>query len=102
MRLNGLIGAQELADYLHQVSYLIIPSRIESIPVIFSDALQCDRPVVAMPVGDLKRLIDTMRCGVAAEQADAQALAQAIISAINTDPKKFQANSITNKKLVRR
>ena len=98
VQFNGLIGAQELSDYLHRVSYLIIPSRIESIPVIFSDALQLDRPVVAMPVGDLKRLIETMHCGIVAEQPDAQALAQAMMRAIETDPKEFQVKNLENKK----
>lgn len=36
---------------------LLLPSRIESIPLIFSDAMHFNVPVVAMPVGDLPRLV---------------------------------------------
>ena len=91
VRLNGPIDAQELADYLSRVDFLVIPSRIESIPVIFSDALQMGVPVVAMPVGDLPRLIHELQCGIVARRPDAQALSEAIVSAVDSTQHRDQA-----------
>lgn len=75
------IGAQELSDELMRVDYLVIPSRIESIPVIFSDALQMGTPVIATPIGDLPDLIEQHSCGIVAEACSPQALARAIETA---------------------
>lgn len=93
---NGPIQAQNLSNYLESVSFLVIPSRIESIPVIFSDALQRETPVVAMPVGDLKGLIKQYNCGIVAEAVSAEALATAIKNAVlkNKDVyRKYTANA---------
>lgn len=82
IRFNGPIQAQEFSNYLSRVDYLIISSRIESIPVVFSDALQMGVPVVATPVGDLPRLINNLRCGFVATKVEPLALAQAIESSV--------------------
>jgi glycosyltransferase involved in cell wall biosynthesis len=62
--------------------WLLIPSRLESIPVVFSDAMKMRRPVVATPVGDLPRLMHGLRCGVIAERIDAASYAQALSTAL--------------------
>jgi len=89
---NGPIQAQELSNYLDSVSFLVIPSRIESIPLVFSDALQRGTPVVAMPVGDLESLIQEYKCGVVARETSAEALADAIKKAVYLDKETFGKN----------
>lgn len=87
IRLGGYLdrdGARELLDW---TDWLVIPSRIESIPVVFSDAVRMGRPVVATPVGDLPRLLGGAHaCGVLAENADAQGIAVAIRHALRCVP----------------
>ena len=78
VKIGDGIGAQELADELAWADYLVIPSRIESIPVVFSDALQVGTPVIVTPVGDLPGLVKEHRCGIVAENQDPQSLADAI------------------------
>jgi len=78
---NDGIGAAELADALSRVDFLVIPSRIESIPVVFSDALQMGTPVIATPVGDLTQLIAENDCGILADACTPEALACAIVTA---------------------
>jgi glycosyltransferase involved in cell wall biosynthesis len=85
-----LVGARQLLAWCH---YLIIPSRIESIPVIFSDAMQAQRPVIATPVGDLPRLLQSYQCGVAAAAVDAPSIAAAIRVALHHSPASFN-NSV--------
>jgi len=90
IHLHGPIEAQEFSNYLNSVSFLVIPSRIESIPVVFSDALQSGTPVVAMPVGDLGPLIKEFGCGLLADEVSAEALASAIKAAIQQGKAPFQ------------
>ena len=87
---HGPIEAQEFSDYLQSVSFLVIPSRIESIPVVFSDALQIGTPVISMPVGDLGRLIKQYRCGLVATQTSPEALAASIEEALSTSKDSFK------------
>jgi glycosyltransferase involved in cell wall biosynthesis len=91
--LNGPIEAQDFSDYLDSVSFLVIPSRIESIPVVFSDSLQTGTPVVSMPVGDLKDLIEEFGCGVVAGDTTVEALSSAIGKAALMDKETFRENT---------
>lgn len=88
--LNGPIEAQEFSNYLDNVSFLVIPSRIESIPVVFSDAVQIGTPVVSMPVGDLADLISKFNCGIVAGEVSAEALSSAIELAVTTGKDYFK------------
>jgi glycosyltransferase involved in cell wall biosynthesis len=69
----------------------VIPSRIESIPVIFSDAMQIRCPVIAIPVGDLPQLLAEHRCGILAAIVSAASLAQALHQALVAAPADFAA-----------
>ena len=93
------ICAKALADELSRADFLIIPSRIESIPVIFSDALQMGTPVIATPVGDLQQLIAEHQCGVLADDCTSESLARAIEKACSCVKEDFAAGT---KKLSRR
>ncbi|MBI5440981.1 MAG: glycosyltransferase [Deltaproteobacteria bacterium] len=90
VRLNGPIEAQEFSNYLAAVSFLAIPSRIESIPVVLSDALQLGTPVISMPVGDLEPFVREHGCGVVADDVSAEAFASAITEALGRDRDSFR------------
>lgn len=81
-------GATELITWS---DYLVLPSRVESIPVIFSDAAQLRRPLIATPVGDLPRLFGQYEFGVLAAAATADAIAEAIGRALRTPASQFRA-----------
>jgi len=57
VRLDGYLDRQQASAALAEADRLLLPSRIESIPVVFSDALAYGLPIVAMPVGDLPLLL---------------------------------------------
>ncbi len=78
VELGGYLDTHAASDLLNWTDIVLIPSRIESIPVIFSDAMQATRPVVSMPVGDLPSLLQHHACGELAEQVTAPAYAQAL------------------------
>jgi glycosyltransferase involved in cell wall biosynthesis len=88
--LGGYLDKQEAADLIAWTDYLLVPSRVESIPVIFSDAVQLLTPIVATPVGDLPRLLEKFRYGVISSEISAPAYADALRSALNEPASGFQ------------
>jgi glycosyltransferase involved in cell wall biosynthesis len=81
------IGAAELIGC---ADYLMLPSRIESIPVIFSDAAKMGTPLVSTPVGDIPRLHEEYRFGILAREVSAVAFCDAIRSALSHDPSEYR------------
>lgn len=76
--LNGYIDAEGVAAYLKACDALIIPSRIESVPVVLSDALQSNTPVIASDVGDMGFLLRTYRAGIVVRPESPAELAEVI------------------------
>lgn len=89
--LGGYVDKTQAARLLLWADYLLIPSRMESIPVTFSDAMQCMCPVIATPVGDLPRLLSDYQVGVLAKNLSPQAFAFALSQTLQQSPQKFAA-----------
>ena len=77
VRLSGYLDRGQASAALAQADRLLLPSRIESIPVVFSDALAFGIPVISMPVGDLPELL-AQGGGWLADQVTGDAFAAAI------------------------
>ena len=90
VNVGGYLDAGGAADLINWTDYLALPSRIESIPVIFSDAAQLGRPLVATPVGDLPRLFDKQKFGILAGGANVVAYTLALQDALRSNPAQFQ------------
>lgn len=88
--LGGFIPKAEAERAIIRADYLVIPSRVESIPVIFSDAVKLGRPVIATPVGDLPLIFEQAACGVMARDISAAAVSSAIREAVNSSPAMFE------------
>ena len=67
----------DLADMIHALDVLVIPSRWESVPKILLEAMWLRRPVLATRVGDIAEILDET-AGVLVEPDDPTALAEAI------------------------
>lgn len=91
--MGGYLSRQEASGLLATTDFLMLPSRIESIPIIFSDALKAYCPIISMPVGDLPRLINQYRVGILAEGVTSDDYAKAISNALTLSPFDF-ANHI--------
>ncbi|WP_157598794.1 glycosyltransferase [Rhodanobacter sp. Root561] len=87
IELGGFLAKQEAEAAISRADWVLIPSRIESIPVVFSDAMKLGRPVIASPVGDLPRLFADACCGELAEEASALMFSRAIQKALVTSPR---------------
>lgn len=88
--IGGYLNRQEATELLMWSDYLLLPSRIESIPVIFSDAMQTQCPIIATPIGDIPQLMTDYHVGILASETSATAIAQAIKLALNSTPNTFQ------------
>lgn len=96
VELRGYLDKAAAEDAILRADYLLIPSRIESIPVVFSDAMKLDCPVVSMPTGDLSALVaNEPRCGVLASEISAPAFAAALSSALSQAPALFSSGTRT-------
>lgn len=91
VELGGFLAKREAEAAIVRADWVLVPSRIESIPVVFSDAMKLGRPVVTMPVGDLPRLLALEPVGVCSEAVSASAYADALRRALDSGPADFSA-----------
>lgn len=89
VHMQGYMDKGAAEDALLQADYLLIPSRIESIPVVFSDAMKLDCPVVTTPVGDLPQLTSE-GCGISSNAVTPEAYARALQEAMQRSPSEFR------------
>lgn len=87
--LKGYADPSTASSYLHLCDALIIPSRIESVPVVLSDAAQAGIPVIATDVGDMGRILKEYRCGIVVEP-EKHSLASAISEFLNKEKSEFE------------
>jgi len=90
VRVGGYLDTVNATELIEWTDYLALPSRIESIPVIFSDAAQLGRPLIATPIGDLPSLFDRREFGVLASAVTVDAYTDALRRALRTPPGQFQ------------
>lgn len=75
-----------------RADWLIIPSRIESIPVVFSDAMKLGRPVLCTPVGDLPGLVmHESACGLVAQSPQSTEICRLLAAALQQSARSFFA-----------
>jgi glycosyltransferase involved in cell wall biosynthesis len=79
---GGYLDRESAAGLYADSDFILIPSRIESIPLVFSDAVQCGLPVICTPVGDLPELVARFGCGTVAATVSPGGLAEAIASSV--------------------
>ena len=91
VRLDGYLDRSQASNALAAADRLLLPSRIESIPVVFSDAIAYGLPIVAMPVGDLPRLLANGG-GWLSPHVDSNGLVQAIRSSFSAPAQPIPSN----------
>lgn len=89
--LNGYANQVTVIQYMQACNWLIIPSRIESIPLIFGDAIQMRLPIIATRVGDMGVLVENLKVGFSVPPSDYLALGEAISKALEYG-KSFSVN----------
>jgi glycosyltransferase involved in cell wall biosynthesis len=93
VQLGTFLSKDESVAAISRADWVVIPSRIESIPLIYSDAMKCNRPVVATPVGDMGRLIQTQKAGIVSDGTEAEHILAALKSALSRSAASFMEHT---------
>jgi glycosyltransferase involved in cell wall biosynthesis len=94
IKLQGYLDLPAAQELFEWCDFVLIPSRVESIPVVFSDAMQMHRPVIATPVGDLPNLIKRFNCGVIADEISIRGMVTAIREALGFSTARYEKGLI--------
>jgi len=92
VQVHGYADEATFVSYATACDCLLIPSRIESIPVVFSDALQMKKPVIATEVGDMGLLMKQSPVGILIPPGDMEALCRAMCEMSESDVSQFVSN----------
>jgi glycosyltransferase involved in cell wall biosynthesis len=79
VKLVGKVSTKLVASYIRQADCVTIPSKSDSIPLVFSEALQMGTPLVVTNVGDMGYLVKRFRLGKVVPPGAVNKLARAMI-----------------------
>jgi len=88
----GPLDEPGVADLLHWADYLMLPSRSESVPVVFSEAMQMQTPIICTPVGDMPLLMKRYGIGCMSEDFSVNGFAEAIRQGLRSNPAEFESD----------
>ena len=69
---------QKISEIMQGSDWLIIPSRSDSIPLVFSEAMKTQTPVIASDLPDLKYLVEKYRVGLLFNKENGEILAKTL------------------------
>jgi len=69
---------REIARLMHSCEMLVLPSYVESNPIVIHEAGACAKPVIASRVGGIPELIEDGKNGLLVPKGDSSSLAMAI------------------------
>jgi glycosyltransferase involved in cell wall biosynthesis len=78
IKIVGQVSTSLVASYLKESNCLVIPSKGDSIPLVFSEALQMRTPLIVTDVGDMGFLVKKFNLGKVVPSGDVQKLAEAL------------------------
>jgi glycosyltransferase involved in cell wall biosynthesis len=78
VKIVGKVSTNLVSGYLKESDCLVIPSRGDSIPLVFSEALQMGTPLIVTDIGDMGYLVKRFNLGKVVPCGDVQKLADAM------------------------
>jgi glycosyltransferase involved in cell wall biosynthesis len=86
---NDVVDKEHIYEVIVKSHFLIIPSRFDSIPVVLSDSLQGNTPVIVANIGDLGDITQKYQLGYVFEKENAKELSDCIVKAFDDDKAKY-------------
>lgn len=83
VELVGWISHDKIPDYLNKLKLLVLPSYTEGLPNIMLEAMACETPVLATPVGAIPDIIKNGENGFIMEDNSPECIAENVIRALN-------------------
>lgn len=81
VRLLGKADSKSLARYYRAARATVIPSYADSLPLVFSEAVQCGSPLIVYDTGDLGHFVGRFGLGQVVQCGDVTALSEALVRA---------------------
>lgn len=75
---SGVVGSDEILAAYTECDFVVIPTKSDSLPLVFSEAVQACRPVIGTDVGDLGAFIRRFHVGIVCGSADPGLLSAAM------------------------
>jgi glycosyltransferase involved in cell wall biosynthesis len=79
----GFLATEEMVRVMRQARAIVIPTRLDSLPLTFGEAMQLEQPVVVTDVGDLRHFTEKYEVGLVVPPASSDHLAEALEYMIN-------------------
>ena len=79
VELVGWVTPEEIPAVINTSTMVLMPSRIEGLPLVALQAAMMERPIVATRVGGLPEIIVDQQTGFLVEPEDSDGLAQAVV-----------------------
>ena len=79
----GGLPHEEVIDWYQKAAIFILPSFMEAFPVVLLEALSCETPVIATPVGGVPEVVRDSENGILVPANNPQKLAEAIEHLLN-------------------
>lgn len=88
---------QTISNVISRSDWLVIPSRSDSIPLVFSEAMKVGTPIITSDLPDLKYLVNKYKVGVIFEKENFRQLANLIVQLPSQEAErvKFSKNTKT-------
>ncbi|MFH2055260.1 MAG: glycosyltransferase [bacterium] len=75
----GYVPCEEIVEYLEKAKAIVIPTRSDSIPLVFGEALQTSTPMIVTDVGDLGELVREYGLGNVVQPGSVSELRDALL-----------------------
>lgn len=82
VRLVGAVPHDQMPDLYRAVDMLVVPSESETFGVVIIEAMACEVPVVAFPVGGIPEIVVDGETGTLVREHSAEALAAALAATL--------------------
>jgi glycosyltransferase involved in cell wall biosynthesis len=86
VEIKGFVN--NVRDYLASATILVLPSRIEGVPIAMLEAMAMGVPVIVTPVGDIPGIIKDGENGIFVRPEDIEGLADAISDLLSSQEKR--------------
>ncbi|MEM2970108.1 MAG: glycosyltransferase family 4 protein [Candidatus Bathyarchaeia archaeon] len=96
----GAMEQSEIVKWYQKASLLVLPSYAEGFPVTILEALSCETPVIATPVGGVPEIIENNKTGLLVPPGDHKLLAEALTYLLENETIRFRMAS-EGRKMIR-
>jgi len=97
----GALDQQSIIEWYQKASIVVLPSFMEAFPVVILEALSCETPVIATPVGGVPEVIRSGKNGILVPVNNPEKLAEAIQYLLDNEDVRVRLG-LEGRKLIKR